>query len=76
MKSILTGGAKIVLGTIPEILCHGKSYALTTANDEKLTEVVKNIWPNFELQIMTSKPKVNEAMLFSKEQIKYFAEHP
>jgi hypothetical protein len=57
-------------------LCHGKSYALNTANDEKLTEVVKSIWPNAELQIMTSRPKVVEAMLFSKEQIKHFAEHP
>lgn len=70
------GGAKIVLGTIDDILCHGKSYALSTANDEKLLEVVKSIWPNAELQIMTSGPKVKEATLFSKEQIKYFAEHP
>jgi hypothetical protein len=69
------GGAKIVLGTVDDVLCHGKSYALNTANNEKLTEVVKSIWPNAELQIMTSRPKVEEAMLFSKEQIQYFAEH-
>lgn len=70
------GGAKIVLGTIDDVLCHSKSYALSTANDAKLLEVVKSIWPNAELQIMTSGIKVKEAMLFSKEQIKYFAEHP
>lgn len=70
------GGAKIAIGTIDDILCHGKSYALSTANDAKLLEVVKSIWPNAELQIMTSGVKVKEAMLFSKEQIKYFAEHP
>ncbi len=70
------GGAKIVLSTIDDILCHGKSYALNTANDEKLAEVVKSIWPNVKLEIMTSGVKVKEAVLFSKEQIKYFAEHP
>ncbi len=70
------GGAKIVLGTIDDVLCHGKSYALKTANDEKLTEVVKSIWPNAELEIMTSGVKVKEAMLFPKERIQYFAEHP
>jgi hypothetical protein len=70
------GGAKIVLGTIDDILCHGKSYALNTANDEKLLDVVKSIWPNAELQIMTSGLKVKEAMLFSKEQIEHFAQHP
>ena len=70
------GGAKIVLGTIDDVLCHGKSYALDTANDEKLTEVAKSIWPNIQLEIMTSGVKVREAVLYTKEQIKNFANHP
>ncbi|MBP6931199.1 MAG: hypothetical protein KBD48_01910 [Candidatus Pacebacteria bacterium] len=70
------GGGKIVMGTIDEILFHDRSYAFHVANEQKLQEVARSIWPNFSLQICTMKPRLKEPQLLSREQIYEFATHP
>ncbi len=69
------GGAKIVLGTIPEILFHGKSYSFGIPSDENIKRIANEIWPGYDLEIMTSRPKLAEGRIYNRESIQHLIDN-
>lgn len=70
------GGGKIVLGNTPDILFHSKSYAFGTANNETINKVAGEIWPGYEVEIMTTGTKVTEGRIYPKENIQHLVDNP
>jgi hypothetical protein len=68
------GGGKIALKIPVEslnIYCYDKSYSFGTPSDEILRKVAHDIWPDAEMRIMTSSPKITEGKIYTKGRIQY-----